>query len=422
MVQIDRHQHERNLLKILEVARQLAAPRGLMELLQDVAEAGRQVLGADRGNVLLYDSASRQLYSTNPQDPFRFSVEVGITGDAARRERTIYVEDCYADERFYRGVDQQTGYQTRTLLAVPLFGLDQELVGVMTLLNPVEGERRWDHSAIELAEVLASQAAVAIQRAMLIEDRMRSQCMQTELNLARRMIEHVIPRQLPELAGYELAAWSRPVDQTGGDIYDVIALPNGSPGLLLLLADATGHGFGPAVSITQFRAMVRIAMRFDATLAGMIRHVNAQVSDDLVEGRFITAFLGQLDPQTHTIDYHAMGQGPLLVFDADENTCRALEATSFPLGIGPTDESPQSDQIFLNPGDMLVILSDGFFEAGQSEGEGFGMHRVKRIIEQHAASTPRTVVDQLISAVDQFTNGRQTDDMTGLAVKRTTHT
>src|SRR5262245_55697227 len=154
-----------SLLAILEVSRKLAAPSDLTELLGLILQTGCEVTGADRGTVFLYDAETKELYSrvatgspgdspppsdgegaragggrpSIPGPSIRFSIAKGIAGECARRRATIVVDDCYADDRFNPEIDRLTGYRTRTLIAVPLIGLDDELVGVVQLLNATLG-------------------------------------------------------------------------------------------------------------------------------------------------------------------------------------------------------------------------------------------------------------------------------------------
>src|SRR5205085_10765046 len=125
----------------------------------------------------------------------------------------------------------------------------------------------------------------------------------------------------------------------GGDIYDLVALTldptiaNGDPSVVLLLADATGHGIGPALSVTQVRAMLRIGMRLRGELERVFSEINRQLCQDLDSGRFVTAFLGLLDPSSHSIEYHSAGQGPLLHFHAKDQSFEWLDSSMLPLGI-----------------------------------------------------------------------------------------
>lgn len=410
------------LLRVLDLARRLAVPCDLQPLLALIIDVGREVLGADRGTVFLYDAEARELYATvaTGEQSIRFGIDTGIAGECARRRRVVNVPDCYADPRFNRDIDRRTGYRTRSLLAVPLIGLEDELVGVIQILNPARPA--FDAADERIAETLAAQAAVAIQRARLIEDRITRLKLEADLDLARQIQMDVLPRALPACAGYDLAHFSRPADQTGGDIYDVVELPDtdaDAPALLLLLADATGHGIGPALSVTQARSMLRMALRYSTDLDLLLHHINAQLEHDLAGNRFITAFMGVLDPRNHRVVYHAPGQGPLLHLRAAGPELRWLDASTVPLGI--LDELPLEpiDPIELGARDVLVLLTDGFYEYQDAGGEQFGRDRVGQVVLEHRAGPAAAIVERLLAALQAFAGSApQQDDLTALVVRR----
>lgn len=411
-------------LRILEVARQLAGPFELATLLTQLIDAGREVLGADRGSVFLYDPTTRELYSTvaTGAKEIRFTIDKGIAGEAARTRQTICVADCYADPRFNPEVDRRTGYRTQCLIAVPLIGLDDELVGVLQLINPAKG--RFDPFDEKIAQALASQAAVAIQRVRLIEERMVKMKLERDLALARQIQMNVLPDTLPVCPGYDLAGFSQPAEETGGDIYDVIVVPPSHPGasdpaLLLLLADATGHGIGPALSVTQVRAMLRMGLRLAAGLDDLLVQINAQVADDLESSRFVTAFFGRLDPHLHRVDYHAAGQGPLLHFHAADSSCQWHGASTLPLGILPDIPLEISKPIELAPGDLLVLLTDGFYEYQDAAGRQMGKERIGEVVQRLHSLSAREILDALRREVLAFAAGApQLDDLTAIILKR----
>ena len=418
------------MMRLLDVTRQLAAPCELKTLLTLVIDVGREVLGTERGTVFLYDAELRQLYATvaTGEDEIRFGIDHGIAGECARKRQTINVHDCYADPRFNRDIDRQTGYRTRSLIAVPLIDLDDQLVGVMQLLNPAKPH--FDETDEPVAGALASQAAVAIQRARLIEDRMAKMKLEADLDLAREIQMKVLPTQLPECPGYDLGHFSEPADQTGGDIYDVVDLDQladrdmddgssaASP-LLIFLADATGHGIGPALSVTQCRAMLRMALRYSKDLDDLFRHLNIQLTEDLASNRFITAFLGVLDPARHTVEYHAPGQGPLLHFKARDEQCIWLNASSVPLGIMEDPPMDRPSPIELAPDDLLVLLTDGFYEYQNEAKVQFGRQGVEDVILRVYHESAKAIIDRLVNETRQFAgNAPQLDDLTAVVIKR----
>src|SRR6185369_6086545 len=151
----------------------------------------------------------------------------------------------------------------------------------------------------------------------------------------------------------------RPAELTGGDTFDLSMLKDG---LLVVLADATGHGIAPALSVTQMQAMLRMAFQLGADLQSAFIEVNNRLAKTLAADRFITAFVGVLDPATHELRFHSGGQAPILLYRAGDRACVTYKPTSFPLGAMPLAQLKPPVTLEMRPGDVLMLLSDGFFE------------------------------------------------------------
>jgi sigma-B regulation protein RsbU (phosphoserine phosphatase) len=414
---------EQALRQILDVTRQLAAPIDLATMLQHVMTAAKAVLSADRGSVFLYDEANRELYTTIADGTrgIRIGIDKGIAGECARTRTIINVPDCYSDPRFNQEVDRRTGYRTNNLITVPLIGLEDKLVGVMQLLNAAKG--LFDARDERIADALASQAAVAIQRSMLMEEREIKLKLERDLSLAREIQEGCLPDRIPTFAGYELATYSKPADETGGDIFDLIPTPMipGKPAetLHIMLADATGHGIGPALSVTQARSMFRLGLRLGSKLDDLVTQINAQLCDDLSSRRFITAFMGRLEPANHRVMYQSAGQGPLVHIRATDGQADARAASTIPLGV--VDDIPLEEPgvIEMAPGDLFVLLTDGFYEAQNPQGKQMGTELICEYLASVRHLPAQQIMDGMVQALAEFTDGApQLDDLTGVIIKR----
>ena len=275
-----------------------------------------------------------------------------------------------------------------------------------------------------------------VRRLAQAQNRMRNALksllkIERDLQLARQIQQKTLPGRLPTLVGFEIEAWNEPAEETGGDSYDVIGYRTETPGapaklttdradrVAFLLADATGHGIGPALSVTQVRAMLRMAIRSRLGLAVIARHMNAQLCADLHGGRFVTAWLGDLDAASGTLSSFSAGQAPLFHFDAGRGEMHVLSADTPPLGILEDLEITIGERIRLGPGDIFAVLSDGLLEAEGPEGGQFGAERAVELITRHGSASPAEIVEALRAAVAAFTGGAPAaDDRSVIIIKR----
>lgn len=420
------------LQRLLEVSVHMASSADRQSVLRSIVDAMRDVLRAERATVFELDAATDELVATVAHGiggpsaarggEIRLPLGTGLAGECARTRRIINVADTDLDPRFNRDVDVQTGFRTRSILSIPLVDHDRTLVGVAQVLNKHGGP--FDEDDVGVAAALASHAAVTLRRSQLIEERLHRQKLLRDLDLARSIQQATLPGAVPQPPGYEIAAWFDPAEETGGDSYDAIDLTDGDGDgapqrILLLLADATGHGIGPALCATQVRAMVRIAARLGCGLVDTVRHLNEQLHQDLPSGRFVTAWLGVLDASAHELRHFSAGQGPLLHYVAAERRVCVGEPDAPPLGVLAGIEGEPRDPIVLAPGDLFVVTSDGILEARDRHGECFGAERFGDLV---AGLAHRPVAEILTGLRERLAahlgEGRPDDDVTLLVIKR----
>ena len=403
--------------QILEVTRKLSAPYDLPRMLTEVIDAARQALHADRGSVYMYEEETDELLLTvaTGMDPIRFPATRGIAGECARTREIINVPDCYGDERFDPSFDKQSGYRTHCMLTLPLLGYDQSLIGVLQLLNKDGGV--FDDNDERVAAALAAQCAVALHRVRLTQELMNRERVNREITVAREIQMSALPKRMPTVAGYDGAGKFRPADETGGDLFDFVRLSDGR--LFLLMGDATGHGIGPALSATQVRAMMRLGLRLGASLDEIYTHTNNQLVDDLPDDRFVTAFVGILNPITNDVRFHAGGQGPLLHYRMATDQCHWHGATTFPMGALHQNDLKAAQRIDLDPGDVLALVSDGVYEYENAAGEQFGEDRVANVVRQNKNKPMTELVEILLRSVRDFgCQVVQADDITIVLIRR----
>jgi phosphoserine phosphatase len=167
------------------------------------------------------------------------------------------------------------------------------------------------------------------------------------------------------------------------------------------------------------QAMLRVAFRLGASLETAFTQVNNQLADTLPDDRFITAFIGLLDVQSHRLRFHSGGQGPILHYQAATGACARHKPTSFPLAAMPLTTLRPAVTLEMQPGDVLVLLSDGIYEYASADGEEFGEARVREVVAARHAGTAEALCEALLAAVKAFAKGApQEDDMTLVLVRR----
>ena len=401
---------------ILAVTRQLAAAFDLMTMLREVARAAQTVLKAERCSVWLYDSQTDELvlHVSADLEAVRVPAGSGIVGSCARTRQAINVRDCYADARFNQELDRRSNFHTRCMLSLPLVGHRDELVGVIQVLNKIGGI--FDEVDEALASALAAQCAVALQRTQMTAALIEGEKMRQQLELARVVQMNTLPLAMPDVPGYEVFGIFKPAELTGGDTFDLALIDQG---LLVVLADATGHGIAPALHVTQMHAMLRMAFRMGADLETAFTQVNNQLAATLPDDRFITAFIGILDTATHRLRFHSGGQAPILIYECASGQCTRYDPTSFPLAAMPVSTLRAAVTLQMLPGDILVLLSDGIYEYNNGANEEFGETRVTDLIRANCHQSPKVLVASMLNAVAAFAGtAPQEDDITMVIVKR----
>ena len=241
---------------------------------------------------------------------------------------------------------------------------------------------------------------------------------QHDRRVAREIQLGLLPKTMPHLPGFEISARSLAVHEVGGDCFDFIRLPEvGADCIGVLVADASGHGLGAALLSGQTRAYLR-ALALTCTDVGiLLDHVNRCLSQDIPSDHFVTALLMKLDPNNHSLTYSGAGHPPGYVIDGQGQTRAVLTSEGFPFGIDPETGFPTSATVWLEPGDLVFLHTDGIVEAASPGGELFGIQRALRVVQEHRRQMPGEILTSLFEAVADFSHNRCDDDLTAVIIK-----
>ena len=406
-----------DLRTLLEVAQAMTGVRQLQPLLELIVASATRLVDADRTSLFLLEPDG-SLWTRVAQDStdIRLPPGFGIAGIVARTGETISIADAYEDARFSRDVDLKTGFRTRSILCVPLVTPSGSIVGVIEAMNK-KGDGPFDADDEERLRALGSHAALALETQRLLEGELKRQRMENEIELARRIQEGLRPRSLPEIPGLRLAAWQETAEKTGGDYYDVMQAPLGS--VDLLVCDVSGHGLASTVLMSAARAYLRALHLVESNPQKLIEKLNRLISPDIPDDAFATLVACRIGPSGDAC-YVSAGHLPPLVYRPRKRTFDALEETDIVLGWSEasTYRAHQIDP--LEPGDLVVLVTDGLYEAASPEGLLWGLDAVREAIAAAAHEGAHGVIEALRAGV--FGHAEQlflADDITLLVAEKT---
>ncbi len=238
-----------------------------------------------------------------------------------------------------------------------------------------------------------------------------------DLEIARSIQQGLMPANSLKLENFDIAGWNQPADQTGGDYFDWQTLPDGR--VAISLADATGHGIGPALVSALCRAYARASFLSNGGGDKVLDRLNTLLASDLSDNRFVTFAVMFLDPEKSDVKVLSAGHGPILWYQRDKDQMENLEAQGIPLGMISGISYEDSGARTLGQGDMLVLVTDGFYEWENPKGEDFGLERLEKTIREARDCSATEIIEKLRAAVESFCEGtEQKDDLTAVVLKR----
>jgi serine phosphatase RsbU (regulator of sigma subunit) len=270
-------------------------------------------------------------------------------------------------------------------------------------------------AAALVAREFRNQVEAALREA---ETRRKMEHLQHDLEVARSIQQSLLPKAMPKVSGFDIAAWNKPADQTGGDYYDWQALPDGR--ILLALADVTGHGIGPALLAAVCRAYSRLS--FGQQQNGFLKameQINKAVGADVGEGRFVTFVAAILRADSSEVELLSAGHAPLFLYCLEGDRFETMEAQGLPLGISPDFFSEPPRTLQFASGDLLLLVTDGFFEWANAAEELFGNERLEHTVRGARDESAAEIISTLYKDVIHFAGGTsQKDDLTAIVIKR----
>ena len=403
---------------LFEATRLLNSTLDLSELLELILKIASQEVQAERGSVFLVDSANKQLWSIVASgldhQEIRVPFGVGVAGHVAETGKIINTEDAYSLPFFERTFDQKFGYQTRSLLCLPVRHHTNEIVGVIQLLNKTPGPCFTKEDEDFLTK-LSGHIAMALENARLHRDALVKQRLEKELALARGIQRSLLPDSPPIVPGFEIAVLNEPCFEVGGDYYDFLSL--GPQSLLLVIADVEGKGVGSALVMSNLQATLRALVMHLHSLEVLAVSLNEMMFNDTKSEKYLSCFLGLVDTRRCGLHYINCGHVPPILVRGATGTYELLEEGGTVVGLFPSADYKRGS-VALRPGDVLITCTDGILEACNAEEDEFGKERLAACVIENRQKNAQGIVDSVLSEVNAFAiSGKYSDDKVLMIMK-----
>jgi sigma-B regulation protein RsbU (phosphoserine phosphatase) len=232
-----------------------------------------------------------------------------------------------------------------------------------------------------------------------------------ELEIAREVQEHLFPQRLPSVPGLDYCGHCRPAREVGGDYYDFLPLPESRLGIAI--GDVSGKGIGAALMMAALEASLRALASVTADLAKLMTRINSLVYEASAASRYATLFYAEYDPRTHQLSYVNAGHNPPVVLRNSKEQCQVFRLETGGTVIGLLPETYQQGSFLLEPGDVIVLFTDGVSESMNARDEEWGEHRLIEFAKTCHQLPASEVMTRILAAAEQFASGAsQHDDMT----------
>ena len=301
--------------------------------------------------------------------------------------------------------------RTNSEMVAPIIS-NNEVIGVFDLES--DELNAYSNDDMEVLMLLASQVAIIIEKVMLHDQLIEKQRLETQLEVARQVQLELLPARDPELEGFDISAYNFPTEEVSGDYYDWVRIYDDQIGVVI--ADVSGKGVPAALLMAFLRASLRAATHIGYAPHISMSKVNYLLWESIERNQFVTAFYGILDATNRTLAYSNAGHNPPLLMDKD-GSVRFEERGGVPLGMF-RDSRYYEYFATIDPGEVLVLYTDGVTEAENPALEEYGRDRLVAAVRRCRHLGAREMIDFIHRDVTQWTDGRgATDDVTFFIIK-----
>lgn len=406
---------------VLEISQILSRALKLDEVLPRILDGLFKIYAqADQGFIMLQSPERKKLVvkttkARRAEDEDSIRISTTIVRQAIMSGSAILSADAVEDDRFKMS-ESITSLRIRSMMCVPLVSQAGDILGVIQIASRDIGQQ-FNKDDLDVMVAIAQQASLAVENAKLHEDLVKQRDIERDLEFAHQIQLGLLPHSRPKFKEYEFFDYYESAQSVGGDYFDYIELPNGK--LVVTLGDVAGKGVPAAILMARLYASARYQVLSRNTPEKALADLNAEICSSGVGLRFITFILAVLDPKKHTVSIVNAGHmAPLLRKSADGTVEPvAQEKSGMPLGV-LKKQTFHVETISLEPGDTLVLYTDGVTEAMDQDNNLYHKDRLVKYLES-GPDEVEPLVKGLLLDVESFRNdSMQKDDICVVSFRR----
>lgn len=398
-----------------ELARTIAGAGSTDEIIHTLVRRSVQAVDAEQGLVTLAPESTESPLKTyvrtgrDSERGHRFLFTDALLGWMQLNLRPLAISSPSTDPRF-SGIEWDA--KIRSLLSVPMM-VRGSLIAVLTVFNKHTGERFTEDDQRLLA-IIGSQSAQVVENARLREQERELLRMRHEVELASVIQRNLLPESSPAIPGYDVAGTTQAAQMVGGDFFDFVERSDGR--WSISLGDVCGKGLPASLLMSNVQAILRTHAIGCAAPEECLQVANRLLFESTTTDKFVTLFYAVLDPVNHQLEYANGGHSHPLLFNASGDP-RPLGRTDLMLGL-TGQFAFHRETLALEPGELLVIFSDGITEAVDADNIQFNEERIIDVVRRSRQESARTIIARVIESVREYSGDRQQDDMTLVVVRR----
>lgn len=408
---------------LFQVISKISTILDLQTLLNELLSVIFEVLPADRGSILLYDESNRRLrtVASRSRRPGNAKVKISktIVKEVLRTKDSLLTADAQRDQRLDMAmsiVDENI----RSALCVPL--VRQERILGIVFLDTFEAGRQFNRDDCEMLTAIAMQASMALENARLIKEMGDRERIRHELDLASMIQKQLLPKKLPRSQFIEVYGKMIPAKEMSGDYFDFMD-HDGQGNFHICIGDVSGKGLPAGLVMIMARSYFRPLTKATESPRAILAEANRLLHADTRRDVFMSALLLYWSDALGKFVWSGAGHEHLIVYRARTRQAEAIKAGGCVLAaVRDADAIFQEHELTLEPGDSLVLYTDGVTEAKNPAGEFFAqesLEPLKRLVELYGHLSAKDLLEAILWELKQFINGaEQADDITVVTVKR----